>query len=713
MGAVKIPAKQRPQWVPGCVLVVMLSLTLIAWRSSRTLDQARDRIKFDDASERTRQHLQLAIKGYLTLLDGLRGLVNGGISLKPEQFNSYLEPLGLGQNYPGVQGLGFAMRVPRQNKTNALSRAQASFHVWPDSDQPELCPVILAAPPDKRNRALAGYDMFSDPRREAAMKEAIDTGKPSVTGRVMPETSGQEAAGFVIFAPMYFGGPTPASLEERRRLIFGFSFCTVQADDLFKTLAGLPAASGVIFRVYDGTELDQSHLLYDSERGSSGPSVDTVFYSTNTLRVADRTWSLVCYSGPKFAAGFGTHLSPFILLGGILVSLLVFGITLSQAKAHAAAEQHVKAVLSAERKFQRLVEQSIVGIYIIQDDRFVYVNPKMKEIFGYSGDELTSAPVIDFMLEADRPLVKENIRKRMTGEVDSICYKLRGLRKDGTMIHIEAHGGRTEYLGRPAILGTLLDVTERTKAEEELQKLHSGLEQRVLERTAQLEEANKELESFSYSVSHDLRAPLRHIEGYVGLAIKHSGDALDEKSRRFLNTVSESATDMGRLIDDLLKFSRMGRTEMQHTTVNLEELVQETLRGLERDVQGRNIVWKCGPLPRVQGDRSMLRQVFVNLMANAVKYTRPRDPAQIEIGCAGEEEGKVVLFVRDNGVGFDMKYADKLFGVFQRLHHADEFEGTGVGLANVRRIVNRHGGRIWAEAALNAGATFYFTLTKS
>jgi light-regulated signal transduction histidine kinase (bacteriophytochrome) len=178
-----------------------------------------------------------------------------------------------------------------------------------------------------------------------------------------------------------------------------------------------------------------------------------------------------------------------------------------------------------------------------------------------------------------------------------------------------------------------------------------------------------------------------------------------------LKTITDASVEMGQLIDDLLAFSRMGRNEMAgESAVQLDALVQETIRGLEMATTGRNIVWRAAPLPQVVGDPSMLRQVFANLVGNAIKYSRMRDPAQIEIGCAGEEEGRIILFVRDNGAGFDMKYAQKLFGVFQRLHRPEEFEGTGIGLAIVRRILSRHGGRVWADSALNQGATFYFTL---
>jgi two-component system sensor histidine kinase/response regulator len=261
---------------------------------------------------------------------------------------------------------------------------------------------------------------------------------------------------------------------------------------------------------------------------------------------------------------------------------------------------------------------------------------------------------------------------------------------------------------RLQILNLLLSTYEAAiEKNKELSRTQEEL--RLL--NARLEAANKELESFSYSVSHDLRAPLRHIDGFVGLLSQRVADTLDDEGREYLKTISESAKQMGHLIDDLLAFAQMGRAEMMQREVDVESLVQETIRGLT-ETRGRQIRWKIGSLPRVQADPAMLRQVFVNLLSNAVKYTRPRDAAEIEVGAESAPD-EIVFFVRDNGVGFDMQYADKLFGVFQRLHRADEFEGTGVGLANVRRIVARHGGRTWAESKLGEGSVFYFTLPLS
>ena len=369
----------------------------------------------------------------------------------------------------------------------------------------------------------------------------------------------------------------------------------------------------------------------------------------------------------------------------------------------------------SEKRFRGMAENMPHIVWTARPDS--YRDYFSHHWFDYSGLDIGST-LGDGWLSAVHPDDRDALLARwhravQTGGEQTARYRLK--RADGVY---RWHVGRAAPLrkdnGDIAMwVGTMTDIDDIRRAEEALRTLNADLEQRVQARTAELEAANQELEAFSYSVSHDLRAPLRHVQGYVEMLTESAGNQLSDKSQRYLKTIGDATVEMGDLIDGLLSFSRIGRVQMAERRVLLDEVVRSVIDGLQMATGDRDIQWQIGPLPAVQGDPSLLKQVYSNLIGNAVKYTSRRDRAVIEIGRAGDEDGRSVLFVRDNGAGFDMRYAHKLFGVFQRLHSSDEFEGTGIGLATVRRIVARHGGRTWAEGEPGVGAVFYLTLQPS
>ena len=375
----------------------------------------------------------------------------------------------------------------------------------------------------------------------------------------------------------------------------------------------------------------------------------------------------------------------------------------------------LKGLRASEENYRGIFENAVEGMYQTSfEGRLLNANPALARILGFvSPDELVASLINVRQQLYVYPQERDRFLDLILKQGLILGEEFQFYRKDRQQIwvSINARLVRDEAGAPQFIEGFITDITERKRAEEEIRKLNEELEQRVLDRTAQLKASNKELEAFAYSISHDLRAPLRHIDGFLELLQQKTTARLDEQDRHYMANVSEAARRMGMLVDDLLSFSRMGRNEMSKMQVDLAELVQDVIQELGPEAEGRDVQWKISPLPWVTGDRAMLRIVLVNLLSNALKFTRSRSQAEIEIGrMPGQETEETIVFVRDNGVGFDMTYADKLFGVFQRLHRAEEFEGTGIGLANVHRIIARHGGRTWAEGKVGQGATFYFSL---
>ena len=357
-----------------------------------------------------------------------------------------------------------------------------------------------------------------------------------------------------------------------------------------------------------------------------------------------------------------------------------------------------------KEKYRGLSEASFESIFLSEKGICIEQNHTAEKIFGYTSDEAIGRYGTDWIVPEDRDMV---LRKMLSGTEEP--YEARALRKDGTTFPCMLSGKMMHYKGRDVRVTSLTDITERKQAEDRILELNRDLELRVKQRTSELEAVNKELETFSYSVSHDLKAPLRHISGFIDLFRENKSKDLNAEDLGYLDVISSSASDMGKLIDAILNFSRLNSVELQKKPICSSEMAQQVINFFEPDIQNRIVLFKVSSIPDITGDEELLRQVWINLISNAIKYTMKKTEAIIEIGSFSNDK-EVTFFVKDNGAGYNMKYADKLFGVFKRLHKTSDFEGVGIGLANVNRIVMRHGGHCHAEGEVDNGATFYFTL---
>jgi PAS domain S-box-containing protein len=369
--------------------------------------------------------------------------------------------------------------------------------------------------------------------------------------------------------------------------------------------------------------------------------------------------------------------------------------------------EKVEALIKSEKKFKTAMDNMLEGIQIISPDwRYLYIN----EAAAKQGQS-TKEALIGYTMMEKYPGIENSDAFRLFEKclAENNSYVL-----INEFTHVDGSKGWFELSIQPCEEGLFIlsiDISERKKAESEILKLNSELEQKVTERTKQLEVINKELESFSYSVSHDLRAPLRSINGFTQILLDKYSSQFDDEGKRFMSIIINNAKKMGQLIDDLLAFSRFGKQNLTRTTLDMNSMISNIALELKNEITDKEIEIDIKPLENILGDSEMMKQVVLNLVSNALKYSSKQEKIKIEIG-SYIEDNYTTFYFTDNGVGFDMLYYDKLFGVFQRLHNANDFDGTGVGLSIAQRIINKHDGKIWAKSAVNEGATFYFSLPR-
>jgi signal transduction histidine kinase len=583
--------------VAYAVLLVALLLTGLASYYVHQNVESREHERFEEIIGSTERAVDRRMQTYIdATLDG-RGLFAASDSVTREEWAAYVAGSDLKRRYPGIQAIAYAERVPLQKREANLQQVRRegfpSYSLRPSGERYEYFPLVYVALFKGSNRSLFGYDFYSDRVNRDAMEQARDTGLPVASGKVDLEQAGiSRQTGFLVYTPVYHYGAPQGTPDERRAALQGFIVSVFRTDDLLRNIVGRRADAEVDLEVFDGAEFTRKGLLHDDDGTlqADDPSDSAHFSEIATTEVAGRIWSFYFSTLPGFELGWQSNLPLFVLLSGLAISLMLFGVTWMLAHSRIQAEQ----------------------------------------------------------------------------------------------------------------VGLQLEV-----ANKQLEETNRDLE----ETNRELEGANRELEAFSYSVSHDLRAPLRSIEGFSQILLEDHAQGLDEEARGYLGRVRAASRRLALLIDDLLDLSRVTRSTLTQRTVNLSTMAREIAAEIEKSQPERNTRFSIAEDLVVRGDPRLLRVALENLLGNAFKFTRKEEEAKIELGAVARG-GDIVYYVRDNGVGFEEAYADKLFGAFQRLHGEEDFEGTGIGLATVQRIVQRHGGRVWAQGRVGEGAVFFFTLKR-
>ena len=707
-----------PSVVLASVTIVLLALTAVGTLAMRSVLAEENREAIEHAVGSAMDAINLQVQASIGEVTAIRSLFDASEQVTRHEFRAFVS--GFLNEAQGVQALEWIPRVLAADREAfemelraSLGIAEASIH--PERAADEYFPVAFVEPL-AGNESAVGFDLGSNPARMAALNEARDSGRPTATEHITLVQEAEAQFAFLLFVPVYEGGGVPATVGERREALAGFSLGVFRFGDFLE--AALPPSFhselGLVVsdRAVDGVP----HRLFSTEEDAERLLDAADVTVERSIEIAGQRLDLT-FVGPRGFGVSGILLYGWlvVLVGGVVFAGVVFasGRLLMRGRQRALLAA-AKLQLSNDEIGQRETAYAALlhGTHdLIQSSdaeaKLQFVNRAWIERLGYTERETHGMTVWDVIHPDSLEHCRGVFAGIMTGDVREFRATFQA--KDGTPIEVEGVGSiRTRPDGPPVTQTYLKDVTARMRAEADLTALNATLEHRVEERTSQLEAANAELESFAYSVSHDLRAPLRGIDGFSLALLREYEDKLDDTGKEYLHWVRDASQEMGRLIDDILRLSRVFRSDMIIEPVDLGAIARGIADELRETDGARAVEFTIVESAVAVADERLIHIALENLLRNAWKFTSRHEHAGIEFGVEAREGGPV-YFVRDDGAGFDMDYADKLFQPFQRLHSVGEFEGTGVGLAIVHRIIARHGGKIWAEGAVEEGATFYFT----
>jgi PAS domain S-box-containing protein len=647
--------------------------------------------------------------------------IRGGVALHSaaadmpttRQWRGYVEGLDIARQLPGMVGLGYVAYVDPRGLAELQLRRRAQgeglFSVTPRGAREQYGAIVYFEPETLGSRATIGYDQLSDPVRRAAMEAARDTGQVRLSAPVTlrPMVADGEP-GVLMFGPVYRTARFPETPVARENALMGWVFAPFRSEE-FIDRSGVGAGSQTAFRIVDVTDGGDAPVL-QTRNFDADPSGRVLHSLTQT--VYGRTWRYdFQHIGPLTSGGMRELQTT--LVTGVLASLLLFAVVLTLARTQSRAEFLARRLSDSyrrsEQRFRNAMRYSAIGMVLLdRNGAIVETNPAMAQIAGLEQAAMTGTRLSDYFVDTQDQVTRTQEMQALREGVHRSTRRLRRCDGDIRQVHLASTLVLGEADSEVTRLVQVDDVTERLRAEAQVHALNRTLESRVEQRTRELTQANHELESFAYIVSHDLRAPLRSIDGFGRILAERYGDAIDAQGQDYLARVRNAAARMDALIDALLKMSRISRGEFKRSPLDLSRLAEEVVTELRQAEPARRVEVVIAPGLTAEGDAALVRNLLQNLLGNAWKFTADTAEARIEFGRGADG----AFFVRDNGAGFNAEYAGKLFRPFQRLHREDEYKGHGVGLASVKRIVERHGGTISAEGTPGQGATFRFTLAR-
>lgn len=700
------------------VLIGALLIVFMTWRAAYEREVATAQARFVARTDEVVYLLRERMSNFELVLQGGSALFATVARPSPQQWHAYASSLDSQERFPALVGLGFAPYVTHSGLPALQLEWKESgyglLEVEPRGHRPSYAPILLLEPKSAENLAAMGFDMFSEPSRHAAMQAAMESGESRLTGPVhLVQDGSDRTTGLLLYKPIYRAGDHPATRAARLESMQGWVYMPFRMHG-FVDMALSDLYENQRFRVYDVTD-GRDQLLYTTQLTHA--EAPPAFRHTGYIEHFGRRWR-VEFDSPPLAQAVPRLSGPSglqsLLALGLFTSLLMYAIAWvlarTQARAQTLATRMTEDYRRSEQRFRSALQYSAIGKALLDSEgRIVEANPALGGIVGRE-----PASLIGMKLEA---LFEDEDALPIGHGSDAG----QGVHRATRRLHHHAGGlprhAQLTYAPVPGNIGQdvtglvqVEDVTERLRAEARVHALNRTLEARVALRTRELSQANQELESFAYSVSHDLRAPLRAIDGFSRVLIERYGAQLDDSGRDYLARVRKAASRMGDLIDALLKITRVTRGELKLERIDLSAMAGEVVDELRAGNPDHSPSVNIAPGLQVEADSTLVRNLLVNLLGNAWKFTRGSDAPRIEFGEASAADGTRAFYVRDNGAGFSQAYVDKLFRPFQRLHAQDQFAGHGIGLASVKRIVERHGGTIRAEGEVGKGATFWFTL---